>query len=73
LFDIFVRYINLPSTVRGVTIPNEDDTFNIYINSTLCIEKQKKALNHELEHIKRNHFYDEEPVIKNEIQAELAG
>lgn len=54
-------------------MPNEDGTFNIYINSTLCEVKQKKALNHELGHIKRNHFYDEEPVVKNENELELIG
>lgn len=69
--DVFVRYIELPSTVRGVTIPNDDNTFNIYINATICEDKQKQALNHELEHIKRDHFYDEEPAIKNEKELEL--
>lgn len=69
LGNIFVRMIALPLSVRAVTLPNNDATFDIYVNAALPEELQEKALAHELEHIKRNHFYDENPVVQNEREA----
>ena len=44
--NIFVRTIPLPETVRAVTLPNSDCTFDIYINSRLPQELQYKALDY---------------------------
>ena len=66
---IFVRMIALPSTVPAVVVPNDDSTFDIYINSTLPEETQIKALEHELEHIRRDHFYNDDSVCENELEA----
>lgn len=66
---IFVRMIALPLTVPAVTIPNDDGTFDIYINASLPDETRIKALNHELEHIRRDHFYNDDPVWLNEEEA----
>ena len=67
---IFVRHLKLPSDrVRAVTIPNDDGTFDIYINSRLPEELQQKALEHELNHIRKDHFYNEDPVWVNEEEA----
>lgn len=54
---IFVRLIPLPRGVKGVTIPNCDNTFDVYINSNLSDQSKRKALDHELRHIKFDHFY----------------
>ena len=44
---IFVRRLhNLPLTVRGVTTPNPDGTFSVYINAALPPEVQEAALQH---------------------------
>ena len=51
---IFVRLIPLPNAVRAVTIPNDDGTFDIYVNKNLPDELQDRALTHELEHIRRD-------------------
>ena len=59
-----VRYIALPYTVRGVTVVSEDDFYNIYINSLLPYEEQKKVLRHELTHVRRNDFYRENCTIQ---------
>ena len=67
--DYFVRFVSLPQLVRACTIPNSDGTFDIYINSSLPEELQEKALQHELRHIKQNHFYNSDPVAKNEREA----
>lgn len=66
---IYVRYVLMPRCVDAVVTPNDDCTFDIYINSNLCIEKQKRALEHELAHIKMDHLYNEDPVIINEREA----
>lgn len=64
--NIFVRTVLLPETVRAVVLPNDDGTFDIYINSRLPEELQHKALEHELTHIRRDHFYNDDPVWLNE-------
>ena len=66
---IFVRTIPLPNAVRAVTLPNNDGTFDIYINARLPEELQERALAHELEHIRRDHFYNDDPVWINEEEA----
>lgn len=67
--NIFVRTIPLPDTVRAVVLPNDDSTFDIYINANLPEELQHKALDHELEHIRRDHLYNDDPVWLNEQEA----
>lgn len=68
--NIFIRLVKLPSdSVRAVTIPNDDGTFDIYINARLPEELQRKALEHELNHIRKDHFYNDDPVWVNEEEA----
>ena len=67
--DICVRMVPLPNLVRAVTLPNSDGTFDIYVNQNLPEEWQQKALQHELNHIRMNHFYNEDPVAQNEQEA----
>lgn len=57
--DFYIRTVKLPGSVRGVTIPNEDGTFNVFINSSLSPECSNDTLEHELNHIKKDHFYDD--------------
>ncbi len=66
---VFVRMVPFPDHVRAVTIPNADNTFDVYINESLPKELQEKALEHELKHIKLDHFYNEDPVCENENEA----
>ena len=51
-----IRYIALPYTIKGVTVMDNGGYYNIYINSRLSWEDQKKAVRHELEHIQRDDF-----------------
>lgn len=67
--NVYVRTVSLPPSVRAITLPNDDATFDIYINAELPEELQVKALEHELKHIRLGHFYDEHPVGENERQA----
>ena len=56
--------------VEGVTIPNDDGTFDIYINESLPPERQEDALRHELRHITKDHLYDDiSPVEQLEREA----
>ena len=67
--DVFIRFVPLPIPVEGVVLPNPDFTFDIYINSKLCKRKQEEAIEHELNHIKKDHLYDPNPVWINEAEA----
>ena len=66
---IFVRLVSLPEAVKAVVLPNDDGTFDIYINANLPDELQNRALEHELEHIHQDHFYNDDPVWLNEQEA----
>ena len=67
--DYFVRLIRLPVRVEGVTVPNSDGSFSIYINELLPEEKRREVLEHELRHIRAEHFYVDMPVEHMERQA----
>ncbi len=54
--DIIIRKIPLPLRVRAFTIPDADGDYNIYINSNLSEEQQKKSLAHEKSHIENEDF-----------------
>lgn len=54
--EVYVRLVALPLTIRGVTVPDEEGDFNIYINSSLTPDQQKLVLKHEMTHIERNDF-----------------
>ena len=60
--DVFVRLISMPSSVKGVTLPNLDGTYSVYINDCLSAEMQQRTLEHELCHIEHDHLYSNEPV-----------
>lgn len=55
----FVRQVSLPASIEGVTVPNDDGTFDIYLNANLCEARQKDRLRHEIRHIVEDHFYQE--------------
>ena len=54
--DIYIRGIELPLTVKGVTVVDSDGNFNVYINILLSHAVQQKATKHELKHIKSDTF-----------------
>lgn len=67
--EVFIRGLKLPLTIEGATVLDADGNYNVYINTSLSYETQKRAVKHELTHIKKEHFYDFEPVIHNELEA----
>lgn len=66
--DVFIRYIDLPTTVNAVTVPDEDGNYNVYINDRLSYEAQQEAYEHELYHIEHGHIYNYEPVTDCEAE-----
>ena len=68
--DTYVRLVPLPVKVEGVTLPNDDGSFDIYINARLSPARQQQTLEHELRHIRRDHFYLDMPVSRMERQAD---
>lgn len=68
--DVFVYYAAFPYSIKGVTTPNSDGTFTVYINSELPLAQQQTALRHELSHVRQDHFYDCAGVAENEQDAD---
>jgi hypothetical protein len=68
--DHYVRVIELPPGINGVSVPNDDGTFSIYINALYDAGTQRRALEHELEHLARDHFYKAESVALQEAEAD---
>lgn len=67
--EFYMRRIKLPSDVEAAVLPNDDGTFDIYVNSELPEEKQREAFAHEVRHIKLDHLYNNDPVSVNEREA----
>ena len=70
MIDYYVRTVALPIAVEGVSVPNDDGTFDIYINSRLTQKKQEEVLAHELRHLEAEHFYVDIPLRVAEQQAD---
>lgn len=46
-----VEIMDMPVSVKAAVIPNEDDSYTIFINSKFNYEQQQKSFEHELKHI----------------------
>lgn len=58
--DINISYVNMPDSVKACTIPNcTDDSYIIIINAKLSSSARQRALQHELQHIKRDDCYND--------------
>jgi len=68
--DIYVRLINLPSSIKGVTVLDENDDYNIYINQKLTPEQQRKVYEHEKNHIDNGDFHNFDGIEEVEDRAE---
>lgn len=66
---VIIRIIDLPYKVKGLTVKDENDDYNIYINSKLSNDARINTLRHEIEHIKKGHFYSFLPI--EEIEADV--
>ena len=69
---VIIRIIDLPPTVQGITIKDENDDYNIYLNAKLFLDGRGDAFRHEVEHIRSGHFYDYRSVAEKELDVRLA-
>ena len=56
MVDYYIRYVDMPSVTKGMTIEDSDGFFNIYINASLSAAEQEEAIKHEIRHLERNDF-----------------
>lgn len=70
MIDYYVHFAPLPHGVEGVSVPNDDGSFDVYINSALSTERRRETLEHELKHLEREHFYVDLSIGQMERQAE---
>lgn len=69
--DIHVRCLDFPNrSVKAATFPNDDGSFDVYVNTLYPEAVQRRALEHELEHIRRGHFYSDAPIAQKEAEAD---
>lgn len=54
---VFIRYLSLPCTVKGLTIQDREGNYNVYINARLTNEANQQTLQHEIQHILDNDFH----------------
>lgn len=69
--DYYVYEIDFPNfSTKAMVFPNEDGTFDIYLNALYEQSKMINALSHELEHLSKNHFYNDiKPISQIEFEA----
>lgn len=59
--DYVVRLVPFPNcSVDGAIMKGEDGLDYIYINNKVCPERQRIALQHELEHLVNDDLYSED-------------
>ena len=54
--DVFVRYCNMPATLRSYVVLNGDDSYTIILNCNLTREQNLISYHHEIQHIKNGDY-----------------
>jgi hypothetical protein len=54
--NVYLRFVSLPPTIKGLTVQDEAGDYNVYINSRLTHEANQQTLQHEIQHINTNDF-----------------
>lgn len=69
---IIIRLVDMPEGVPAVTRKDAEGDYNLYINSRLSADARGEAFRHEIDHIRRGHFYDTERAVRDiEREVEL--
>ncbi|MCD8117181.1 MAG: ImmA/IrrE family metallo-endopeptidase, partial [Oscillospiraceae bacterium] len=69
--EYYIRRLPFPNrSVKAATFPNDDGTFDIYLNTLFSESEQQSALAHELRHIRLDHFYSDAPIAQKEAEAD---
>ena len=69
--DYYIRLLRFPNrSVKAATFPNDDGTFDIYLNTLYPEGELRDALKHELRHIELGHFYSDKSILQKEREAD---
>ncbi len=60
--DFFVRFVPLPPQINGLCSPNDDGTYNLYLNAGKDFDHQLDGYDHECRHIENNDFYTDRDI-----------
>ena len=63
--EVYIYKVPLPGKIKGCVAVKDDD-YIVFINESLSEEQGKKALDHELDHIRKRHQYTEKPAVQCE-------
>lgn len=67
--EIIIRIVPLPEKINAATIPDENGDYNVYLSSRISEGRRRQALEHELRHIEKEHFYRSASVQEMESEA----
>lgn len=65
--EVRIRYQKMPSGIKGFTIREDANVYNVYLNPTYTHESQMETLDHEMAHIENGDFDTEENVNRLEL------
>ena len=69
--DYFLHYIKFANRANPcMTAPNDDGTFDVYLNTLYTQEELAAELKHELRHLEEDHFYSEKSIRAIEAEAD---
>jgi len=69
--EYYIRRLDFPNrSVKAATFPNDDGTYDIYLNTLYPPEVQEDALRHELRHIEFGHFQSRKSIRRKEAEAD---
>lgn len=68
--NVIVRTVPLPLSIKGLTMPSNDDYYNVYINANYSFDMMKKTLEHELRHVVHYDFDSIEDIVTIERRAD---
>lgn len=60
--DYFIYFRTMPPKIYAYIRPNSDGTFSIYLDPRRSYLQRKKDLDHELNHIRNDDFYNGLPI-----------
>lgn len=67
---MIIRVKELPATINGVTIKDDNGDYNVYINACISEDARAEAFRHEVRHIREGHFYSMDDIRTLESVAE---
>lgn len=68
--DLNVNLLDMPTKIKGRTVPNEDGSMSIFINARLSDTGRKEAYAEEIKHIKRGDLDYDNPKDAQQIETE---